>query len=317
MKNYFILFLKGIAMGVANVIPGVSGGTIALITGIYEELIDSLKSFDKTALKYLLRFKKKEFVKHTNLNFILIVFGGSIGVLFLIAYPLEYLLNKHEKLIYALFFGLILASILSIVRLIKKWNFFTIIATILGFIIAIIVTNITPSNENNNLLYIFICGIVSISGMMLPGLSGSHILILLGNYKLIFASTLTGFMKSIKSIFDSNQDFDYEPLIILSVFCVGALFGLLSFSRIISWLLKKFKDQTIALLTGFIIGSLTIIWPWKKIKESIRISEKEIVTEYDLYFPTSLDIENLICFLMILIGIISIYAIERYSKLKA
>ena len=314
MKKYLFHFIKGVAMGIANVIPGVSGGTIALITGIYEELINSLKSFDKKALKYILSFKVKEFIDYTNLYFLIAVFGGSIGVLFIIAYPLEFLLEHYPRLVDALFFGLILASIFSVGQRIKKWNASSVIAVILGFLIAISVTNIIPnSNENDNLFYIFLCGIISISGMMLPGLSGSYILILLGNYKLIFVTTLTGFLVSIRAIFDSNLCFDYLPLTILSVFCAGSLFGLLSFSHFLSWLLKKYKDQTLATLTGFIAGSLTIIWPWKVASKSIQIGDSVKTTDYDLLLPKEINQENLIALALIISGIIIVYLLESFS----
>ena len=314
MKKYLFHFIKGIAMGIANIIPGVSGGTIALITGIYEELINSLKSFDNKALKYILSFKIKEFIDYTNLYFLIAVFGGSIGVLFIIAYPLEFLLEHYPKLVDALFFGLILASIFSVGQRIKKWNASSVIAVILGFLIAISVTNIIPhSNENDNLFYIFLCGIISISGMMLPGLSGSYILILLGNYKFIFATTLTGFLVSIRAIFDSNLCFDYLPLTILSVFCAGSLFGLLSFSHFLSWLLKKYKDQTLATLTGFIAGSLTIIWPWKEVGKSIQIGNSVKTTDYDLLLPKEINQENLIAVALIISGIIVVYLMESFS----
>ena len=156
MKRYLFLFLKGIAMGIANVIPGVSGGTVALITGIYEELINSLKSFDKNALKYILSFKINKFINYTNLYFIIAVFGGSIGVLFIIADPLDFLLEEYPLYIWSLFFGLIAASIFSVGKRIKKWNISSITCIIIGMIIAIIVMNISPNSEpNDNLFYIF------------------------------------------------------------------------------------------------------------------------------------------------------------------
>ncbi len=299
MKKYFTLFLKGIAMGVANVIPGVSGGTIALITGIYEDLINSLKSFDKTALKYLFTFNIKSLIKHTNLNFIIAVFGGSIASVFGIASILKFLFNNYPLITWAFFFGLILISILFIGRRIKTWDKYSILSLIIGTIIAILFTTVSPANENDNLLFIFLCGIIGISGMILPGLSGSFILILLGNYELLL----------VKSITDFN-------LIILTVFTLGSIVGVLLFSNILAWLLKKYKDQTLATLTGFITGSLILIWPWKEISKSIIIGGKEKIIKYDLYFPNEINQENLIAFCMIIIGIISVYAIERYSEHK-
>jgi len=299
MRNYLILFLKGIAMGIANVIPGVSGGTIALITGIYEQLINSLKSFDKKALQLIIKFDFKSFINHTNLYFLLSVFGGSIVSVFSIASLFKFLFNNYPLYIWSFFFGLILISILFVGKTITKWNKQSIISLILGTIIAISFTYISPANENTNLLFVFFCGIIGISGMMLPGLSGSFILILLGNYELLL----------VKAITDLN-------ILLLSVFFAGSVFGVLAFSHLLSWLLKKYKDQTLALLTGFIAGSLAIIWPWKKVSKSIIIAGKEKVIEYDLYFPTEINMEIFIAISMIILGVVSVYAIEKYSETK-
>ena len=296
---YFNLFLKGIAMGVANVIPGVSGGTIALITGIYEELIDSLKSFDKKALKYILSFKINEFIDYTNLYFIIAVFGGSIFSVFSIANLFKFLFSNYPLYIWSFFFGLIIASIFFVGKKINKWNKSSVIALVLGIIIALSFTNISPASENDNLFFVFFCGIIGISGMMLPGLSGSFILILLGNYELLL----------VKAVADLN-------IIILTVFFLGSLFGLLSFSHLLSWLLKKYKDQTLAILTGFITGSLAIIWPWKEVKESIIIGDKEKIIDYQLLIPQELNQENIIAIILMMMGIAIVYAIEKFSITK-
>ena len=284
-------------MGVANVIPGVSGGTIALVTGIYEELINSLKSFDKTAFKLLLKFDFKPFIKHTNFYFLLAVFGGSIISVFSIASLFKYLFNNYPLFIWAFFFGLILISILYVGKTIKKWTNSTYSSLLFGIVVAILFTYVSPANENDNLLFIFFCGIIGISGMILPGLSGSFILILLGNYELLL----------VKAVTDLN-------IIILTVFFLGSIVGVLLFSHILAWLLKKYKDQTLATLTGFITGSLMLIWPWKKISEVVVISGKEKVLKYEIFFPNELSNENIIAFLMIILGVLSVYMLENYSK---
>ena len=296
---YFNLFLKGIAMGVANVIPGVSGGTIALITGIYEELIDSLKSFDKKALKYILSFKINEFIDYTNLYFIIAVFGGSIFSVFSIANLFKFLFSNYPLYIWSFFFGLIIASIFFVGKKINKWDKSSVIALVLGITIALSFTTISPASENDNLFFVFFCGIIGISGMMLPGLSGSFILILLGNYELLL----------VKAVADLN-------IIILTVFFLGSLFGLLSFSHLLSWLLKKYKDQTLAILTGFITGSLAIIWPWKEVEESIIIGDKEKIIDYQLLIPQELNQENIIAIILMMMGIAIVYAIEKFSITK-
>ena len=286
-------------MGVANVIPGVSGGTIALITGIYEELIDSLKSFDKKALKYILSFKINEFIDYTNLYFIIAVFGGSIFSVFSIANLFKFLFSNYPLFIWSFFFGLIIASIFFVGKKINKWDKSSVIALVLGITIALSFTTISPASENDNLFFVFFCGIIGISGMMLPGLSGSFILILLGNYELLL----------VKAVADLN-------IIILTVFFLGSLFGLLSFSHLLSWLLKKYKDQTLAILTGFITGSLAIIWPWKEVEESIIIGDKEKIIDYQLLIPQELNQENIIAIILMMMGIAIVYAIEKFSITK-
>ena len=299
MRNYLILFLKGIAMGIANVIPGVSGGTIALITGIYEKLINSLKSFDRKAIQFLIKLDFNSFVKYTNLYFLIAVFGGSIVSVFSIASLFKFLFNHYPLYIWSFFFGLILISILFVGKTITKWNKQSIISLILGTIFAVSFTFISPASENDNLLFVFFCGAIGISGMMLPGLSGSFILILLGNYELLL----------VKAVTELN-------ILLLSIFFAGSVFGVLAFSHLLSWLLKKYKDQTLALLTGFIAGSLAIIWPWKEVNKSIILAGKEKIIEYDLYLPTEINMETFIAISMIILGVISVYAIEKYSEVK-
>jgi len=286
-------------MGIANVIPGVSGGTIALITGIYEDLINSLKSFDKKALNLIISIDIKGFIKHTNLYFLLAIFGGSIVSVFSIASLFKYLFIHYPILIWAFFFGLIIASIYFVGKRITEWNTSTIFSLTLGAIIAISLSFITPASENDNLFFVFICGIIGISGMMLPGLSGSFILILMGNYELLMVTAVT----------ELN-------IILLSIFFIGSAFGLISFSHILSWVFKNYKNQTLALLTGFILGSLSVIWPWKEVAESIIIKGKEKIITYNWYFPNELDTETILAILLILAGILSVYSLENFAEQK-
>ncbi|MDB9809268.1 DUF368 domain-containing protein [Flavobacteriales bacterium] len=299
MKHYFILFIKGMSMGIANVIPGVSGGTIALITGIYEDLINSLKSFDTKSLRLITSIDILGFIKHTNLYFLLAVFGGSIVSVFSIASLFKYLFAEYPILIWAFFFGLIIASIYFVGKRISKWNTTTIFSLAIGTLVAISLSFMTPASENDNLFFVFICGIIGISGMMLPGLSGSFILILMGNYELLMVTAIT----------ELN-------ILLLSVFFLGSAFGLMSFSHILSWVFKHYKNQTLALLTGFILGSLSIIWPWKEIAESIIIKGKEKIIAYNWYFPNELNTETILAILLILVGILSVYALENFAIYK-
>ncbi|MFQ3332142.1 MAG: putative membrane protein [Flavobacteriales bacterium] len=299
MKQYLILFIKGMSMGIANVIPGVSGGTIALITGIYEDLINSLKSFDTNSLKFITSLDILGFIKYTNLYFLIAVFGGSIASVFSIASLFKYLFTHYPILIWAFFFGLIIASIYFVGKRITKWNTATIISLVIGTGIALSLSFITPATENENLFFVFICGIIGISGMMLPGLSGSFILILMGNYELLMVTAVT----------ELN-------LVLLGVFLLGSAFGLMSFSHILAWVFKHYKNPTLALLTGFILGSLSIIWPWKEVAESIIINGKEKIIAYNWYLPNELNTQTVLAILLIIIGVLSVYALENFAPKK-
>ena len=299
MKQYLILFIKGMGMGIANVIPGVSGGTIALITGIYEDLINSLKSFDTNSLKFITSLDILSFIKYTNLYFLIAVFGGSIASVFSIASLFKYLFTHYPILIWAFFFGLIIASIYFVGKRINKWNTAAILSLIIGTGIALSLSFITPATENENLFFVFICGIIGISGMMLPGLSGSFILILMGNYELLMVTAVT----------ELN-------LVLLGVFLLGSAFGLMSFSHILAWVFKHYKNPTLALLTGFILGSLSIIWPWKEVAESIIINGKEKIIAYNWYLPNELNTQTVLAILLITVGVLSVYALENFAPKK-
>ena len=286
-------------MGVANVIPGVSGGTIALITNIYEELVNTLRSFDRKALELLFSFKMKELAKYTNLYFLTAVFSGSIISVFTIAILFEYLFANYPVLIWSLFFGLIVASVIFVGKRVQNWNVKSTITLILGTTIAISLSFMEPATENSNLLFVFICGIIGISGMMLPGLSGSYILILLGNYKLLMVTAVT--------------ELDIS---LLGIFFLGSVFGLISFSHLLSWVLTRYKDATLALLTGFILGSLNIIWPWKQITKSIKINDEVKIIAYNSNLPAEIDSNTLFAIILMIAGFLLVYLLENSSKNK-
>jgi len=314
MKNYLTIFLKGLAMGAANVIPGVSGGTIAFVTGIYDELISSLKSLNFEAIKLLFSFKLKEFFTHINATFLIALFSGaivgiaSLGKLFKWVIGLNRvsdgvtIAHGYEPLLFALFFGLILASVYYVGKTIKNWNIKTISAGIIGMAVATALVLIKPASENDHTLYLFVCGIVAMSSMLLPGLSGSFVLILMGNYYLI--------------MIDSIQSFDVK---ILGIVGLGAIVGFVILSRIISFLLNKFEDVTISSLTGFIFGSLVTIWPWKDvIRENIKKGDeiKAVITGYtNWHFPV-MDSFNILLFLMIVLGFSLVWGVEFIGKLS-
>ncbi len=258
LKDYLIISLKGMGMGAADVVPGVSGGTIAFITGIYQELINSIKSVNFSSIKQLFSFKLKDFWGSVNGNFLLaLIIGIGISVLSL-AKGLKYLLEHQPILIWSFFFGLIIASAIYVARDIKQWNIGKIISLLAGVVIAYFITVVTPAEANTSYGFIFLSGSIAICAMILPGISGSFILVLLGMYKFILGAI---------------SDFN---LPVIAVFLVGAAIGIVVFSNILSWLLKRFYELTIALLAGFMIGSLNKVWPWKEVLETFTDRHGEI-----------------------------------------
>ena len=302
MKKYVILILKGFSMGAANVIPGVSGGTIALITGIYEELIDSLKSFNIQALKLLLKGEFKTFISHINLKFLFAVFFGTFLSIISLARVLEYFFKQNEQMVWSFFFGLIIASIYYVAKMINSWNISSIVFLLVGITFATSLAFLKPLSENSSSYYLFICGIVSVASMILPGLSGSYVLILMGNYHLIMLHSVSDPFSNLNILF---------PVIL------GSIIGFLTLSHSISYVLKKHYDSTISLLTGFIVGSLLIIWPWKVPLETILGRNGDLkVISYNWILPDFVAIENIYCFILILAGIAVVFLIEFLGKMN-
>lgn len=297
IKFYLFTMLKGMAMGIANVIPGVSGGTIALITGIFERLINAIKSFDISALKLLLKADFKGFAIKTDLAFLISLFAGIGFAIIAVAKLFDYLFQNYPVFIWSFFFGLILASVYFVGKTVEKWNLSVIISFVVGASIAAAFTFLSPANQNDNFWYLILCGVVAICSMILPGLSGSFVLILLGNYQLV----------AIDAINEMNLK------IILPV-GIGAVVGLVAFSHFLSWLFKTFKNQTISSLTGFIFGSLGIIWPWKTAIEK-AFGEKTKIIGYDYFLP-SLNTEFFIALVIIILGILSIWFMEKSVETK-
>jgi putative membrane protein len=297
VNNYISTYLKGIGIGIANIIPGVSGGTIALITGVFQGIIDSLKSFDITALKLLIGGRIKEFMRHTNFYFLAAVFGGAATGIFLSSLILGSLFENYPKYVWSFFFGLILASVYFVVKTVKKWNLSVIVSVSAGIVIAVIIVNfLNPASENASVFYLFLCGIVATCSMILPGLSGSFVLILMGNYELVM-------IHSVKNI----------DLRVLTPVMAGAAFGLLAFSHFLSYIFKKFPDHTIALLSGFIIGSLSLLWPWKTPVVKIFSGGKEKIIGYDWSLPSSFSFEELFSVTLIILGFAAVCILENNS----
>ncbi len=246
-------------MGAADVIPGVSGGTIALVTGIYEELIERIRSIDQAFLKKVLKGQLVAAWTHINGFFLLSVFGGVLISIFSLARLFAWLIGAHPMFVWAFFFGLIAASALYVGRRIRAWSWSALAFLLLGTSLAYFITTATPATTPETHWFIFLSGCIAICAMILPGISGSFILLLLGKYV---------FMLQAVSSFD---------LLVLGIFLLGCICGLLAFSRVISWMLRHHHRITLAMLTGFMLGSLNKLWPWKQILETRISSSGDIV----------------------------------------
>lgn len=253
MKDDLFRFLKGFAMGAANVIPGVSGGTIAFITGIYERLIEALKRFDSTTLKLLTKFKWAEVWDRIDGRFLMALGLGVVVSILSLARVLEMGFKEHPILVWAFFFGLILASLPAVAKLVKTWSVGPVVALVVGAGAAVSLAFLSPASENTNIVYLILCGVVAMCSMIIPGLSGSFVLLLMGNYQLIM-------IDSVNALSELELT---KALPILVPVGIGAVVGLLVLARVLSWLFKNWHDVAVSLIAGFIAGSLLVIWPWK------------------------------------------------------
>lgn len=292
--NALLLVLKGIAMGAANVIPGVSGGTVAFITGIYERLISALKSFDLASIRLLLSGKWMEFAVRTDLNFLFFLFLGVAVSILSLAKVMEWAFAYYESLTLAFFFGLIVASILGVGRQISTVNLSVLITFLFGLIIAGGIAFLPPAPPNDSTLYLILCGMVAISSMILPGLSGSYVLLLMGNYVLVISAI---------------GEFNFG---ILAPVAIGVVIGLVLFSRLLAWLFAHYKDATISMLTGFVVGSLLIIWPWKE-AVLVTVMGKEKATGYRWLVP-EIDVQFAYAVGLALIGFLLVWWMEKASS---
>ena len=242
--------LKGCAMGMADVVPGVSGGTIAFISGIYEELLGSIKSIDLEAIKLLFTGKFRTLWKKINGNFLFSLIAG-IGVAILtMARVMTYMLENHPIITWSFFFGLIIASALMVAREVKHWSTMPIVTMVIGAALSYWITVVSPATTPNDWWFVMLSGAIAICAMILPGISGAFILLLMGKYMFIM-----------EAVAQMNIG-------VLALFAVGAIVGIVSFSHVLSWLLAKWHDATVTMLMGFMIGSLNKVWPWKQTLET-------------------------------------------------
>lgn len=296
------LFLKGLAMGAADVVPGVSGGTIAFITGIYEELLTSISNVNGQALKKLFKEGFLSFWKHVNGNFLLVLFAGILVSFVSLAKLMTYLMSDHPLLLWSFFFGLIVASIWLIGKTIKTWNIASIIGIAAGTAIAYYITVTSPAQTSEAYWFTFLSGAIAVCAMILPGISGSFILLLMGKYKYI--------MNAI-----DNREYD-----VIIVTALGCIAGLLTIAKLLSWTYKKFKNTTIAVLTGFMIGSLNKVWPWKlTLETTINRHGETIPMVQQSVLPQNFDGETQLGMAIIcaIVGFSAIVVLEKFSNKPA
>ncbi|KZN58019.1 DUF368 domain-containing protein [Pseudoalteromonas luteoviolacea] len=301
-RDYIWLFFKGAGMGAADVVPGVSGGTIAFITGIYARLLAAIKSVDLSALQMVLKGQFKEAWEHVDGSFLLAVFGGLITSALSLAKIITYLLEHHQQLVWSFFFGLIIASFIYIAKKVDKWQATHIVSCILGAAIAYVITAMSPAEAQVQPWFYFVAGSIAVCAMILPGISGSFILLLLGMYGHVLTAL-------------NNKE-----LILIGLFLLGCICGLMIFSRFLSWLLSKYEQVTFALLSGFLIGSLNMLWPWKKVVTTYVNSsgiEKPLmqknISPMEFTQLTGQDAQLTVCIALAVAGLILILTLDRIS----
>ncbi len=300
LVDYVVITLKGMAMGAADVVPGVSGGTIAFISGIYEELINSINNINFGLFTTLKREGVKAFWQRLNGNFLVALFLGIFISLFSLAKFLSWLLENKPILLWSFFFGLVLASIFLVGKEIKKWNWFAVLVLLVGAAIAYFITTLPPNENVDSLAFLFLSGALAVCAMILPGISGAFILVLLGSYK---------------TILDAVHERDVKMVVTVAL---GAVFGLLSFARLLKWMFKNYRNTTLALLTGFILGSLNKIWPWKKVLETKVFGDKTIVIAEKNVLPNTFegDPQLILAIGLAITGFSLIFILERIASKK-
>lgn len=323
------LFLKGLGMGAANKVPGVSGGVVAFVGGFYEEFIYSLQKINKKAFLLLINGRFKSFYRYINGQFLSILMLGMIVSFFSVSKILDFLILHYELYVWAGFFGMIVGSIYYLAKDFGSWSRKYVLYVILGTLAGVALSYLEPATENSNLIFVFFCGMISICGMTLPGLSGSFILILIGNYVLLLVDSVNALYDTLIDLVQFDFSWTSDPerielLQVLAVFSIGSLVGLVTLSHILGYVLKRFKKATYALIIGFILGSLGVVWPWKEkiflLDERGEIqydlSGQEIIGGYSRYLPTSLNLENIMAVVFILVGILIVLTLDWYHLRK-
>jgi putative membrane protein len=321
------LVLKGLGMGAANKVPGVSGGVVAFVAGFYEEFIYSLQKINRKAFALLINGRFRSFYQYINGQFLGLLILGMVISYFSVSKVLDYLIVHYELYVWSAFFGMIIGSIYFIAKDFGEWNRKYIGYLLCGILAGVSISFLEPAKENSNLVFVFFCGIVGVSGMTLPGLSGSFILILFGNYVLLLVDSVNALFDTIAAIvqldFTFVQDAEQMELLkVLAVFSLGSLVGLVSLSHLLAYVLKRYKKATYAVIIGFIAGSLGVVWPWKeKLYEfdesgfvQIDANGREIIKGYDRYWPAEFSGETMLAVLFIFIGVLIVLSLDWYHK---
>ena len=313
-------------MGAANKVPGVSGGIVAFVMGFYEEFIYSLQKFNIKAVKLVFSGRFKSFYSYVNGRFLALLFLGMIISYFSVSKLLDYLIERYELYVWSVFFGMIVGSIYYIYKDFKSWNSKTILMASLGILVGASLSFLSPATQNDNLWFVFLCGMISVTGMALPGFSGSFILILLGNYVLLLVDSVNVVFDTFIYLFSGDFSFMSDPnhlrlLNVLLVFTLGSVMGLISLSHLLSYILKHYKFKTLALIMGFIAGSLGVVWPWKKalyrqdgLSNFITDTNGErIIENYQRYLP-ELNTQTLYAIIFIIFGAAIVLGLEWYGN---
>lgn len=297
IKQYISTFFKGMAMGIVNVIP-VSSGTVSLIIGVFERFINSIKSLNLKAFKLLFKGEFSEFAKRTDIKFLLTLIIGIMAGMVLTAISLKAIFKKYEVYAYAFFIGLIVASIIYVLGTIGKKTPKMIILMIIAAVFSFYLSLKSNPYPNDNFLYLMLCGAVGALGMIVPGISGSHLMLLMGNYELIVTQAIPQIAKW------STWG---QGMMILLPFVIGAVVSIISVSYLLSWLMKEYRNETLSVLSGFMIGSLPVVYPWKEVLPGMF--------DYYFYMPP-MNMELVVAILMAVIGAALVLTLSYYSKKK-
>lgn len=313
LYDKMMLIVKGLAMGIANKVPGVSGGIVAIVTGFYPEFLASLKRLNFKAFFLLVTGRLRSFYQYTNASFLLLIALGILLSYFTVSRILDIALLHYEQYVKGLFFGMVIMSVFLLIRDFKKWEFKFFVFGFFGLLVGLILIFLEPASENKNLLFVFFCGFVSIIGMTLPGLSGSFLLILLGNYALLLVDAVNAVWEfGVKLIRDPNsfgllfQEYN-ELLTILTVFIIGSIVGLVSLSNLLHYLIVRFELKLNALIIGFILGSLPILWPWSDFRLISNQNNQMITTQ-------AAEFNQLFSLVWIGVGLTIVFILDTYDR---